>query len=260
MGLFDSTAEDMAASGESGAQTQEGSPLSINVAGGKRAAFKNNVINLQTVETDHGAIEAAFSLGEEMADVLGDGVGDLINAVNDISGDNLDTIDLLAGTVTDLSADSVDSLEIVADVLSGGITELNDSLTFIANNNNDLLAGLSRDSADTAKEAMGIVQDMSEDQTKLLRDISDGNNSLLEDVGEQNLELFTSLNANQAELTKDLISEINTQSSDGLDAIAGLAETKITDGQNMFIDLLKWVGVAVVLIVLVLGVVMAVIN
>lgn len=242
MGIFDSTAEDMAAAGESGAQTNDGSPLSINVAGGKRAGFKNNVINLQTTETDYGAIESAFDLGEEIADVLGDGVGDLVDTVGDISSDNLDSMDLLT------------------DALSNGVDEFTDALEFMSNNNNDLLLDLSRESADTAKEAMSIVEGMGENQIDFLYDVTESNNNLLTNISDDNKDLFRTLSANQAELTKNVISEVSTQSTDGLDAIANLAETKITDGQNMFIDLLKWVGVAVVLIVLVLGVVMAVIS
>jgi hypothetical protein len=74
MGFFDSKSEQSSASGASGAQTQDGNPLSLNLTSGKGLDLKNASFNIttQTTATDHGAIEGAFDFADRAGEVAAD--------------------------------------------------------------------------------------------------------------------------------------------------------------------------------------------
>lgn len=141
MGFFDSKSSQSGAEGTVGAQTESGSPSSVNIAAGKN--LKSAVVNISNEFVDPGALTLARDLGAGSLEVL----SELTDATQRLGSDTLASAERL-GDVSlkvsqDFGRDAFDlgrsSLELTDDVSARVFTLARDNQDFVSDIFNDAL-------------------------------------------------------------------------------------------------------------------------
>lgn len=123
MGFFDSTSTSNPSSGTSGAQTEEGDPTSITIAGtGKKSNVSVNVTN-HVLTTDHGAIEGSFEVVEDSLEFAGGAFNRSLETVEL-------ALDKIEGASQDIKYFAAGSLELNERVLQAGLDAAGKALDF----------------------------------------------------------------------------------------------------------------------------------
>lgn len=162
-GFFGSGADDSettSSQGTSGAQTQEGNPLSVNISSGKKLEDNNITVKNETTVTDHGAVDGAFQLASDATMETISGItktagdmaalaGDVVLSQEAVASDAIENNTLLAGEALqhvadtnknqtlllgDLHSSNVDFLEAVNNDFTSQVGEIsNESLETLEN-------------------------------------------------------------------------------------------------------------------------------
>jgi len=216
--LFSSSSKSNPKSGSTGAQTQEGEAISVNIIGGKYTT-SDVIINNQT--TDHGAIEGAFSLADDVLDFAETTASAAHLATQEtlLSGErNLSTA---AGLVESVSNNSLLSTR---ETLLTGERNLNSAI--------GLVEGLSNNSLISTREALLTGERGLNTAASLVEGISNNNLLAMRDAlltGERGLStaagLVAGVSNNSLISTREALLTGERMGADALD----LAETAINE-------------------------------
>lgn len=210
MGIFDSKSSQSGAEGTVGAQTEAGSPTSINLAAGDDLA--RATVNVTNEFIDPGALDLAARISDGSIDVLSEFAG----TVERISGDAFTTANDLGDASLDVARDfGRDALELGEEALNTGrrAVDANTTVSLEALNlSDDVSAGAFDLAADLADNQAIFASDVLGEQGALVRDLFERTVTAVQDTGARFLNSASELVARESTNTEGRLEAVTNRS------------------------------------------------